>query len=174
MAKLIYIVSPYSHANDEVREENFRKVSKIAADLCASGIVALSPITYGHTLLSFQQMPDDWQFWKNFCLTLLEKCDGLLVVQMKGWDFSRGVHAEIEFAKRTGIKISWLRVYDDPLDADIDDDIYTVAEWKEAVELGAFKNWDGSGYWVKDGMKSSAEVFSSDPEDATHVVWYNK
>jgi hypothetical protein len=33
---------------------------------------------------------------------------------------------------------------------------------------------DGFGYWVKDGLKSFDDVFSTEQLDATHVVWYNK
>jgi hypothetical protein len=53
-------------------------------------------------------------------------------------------------------------------------DIFTVDEWREAVEDGDFCNYDGCGYWVKDGMESRDEVFSTPQLDATHVAWYNK
>jgi len=64
--------------------------------------------------------------------------------------------------------------YTKKLDQDWDDDIYTVEEWIQAVKDGCFCNFDGSGYWVKDGFKSNDEVFSTPQLDATHVVWYNK
>ena len=64
--------------------------------------------------------------------------------------------------------------YNKKLDQDWDDDIYTVEEWRQAVKDGCFCNFDGSGYWVKDGLKSSDEVFSTPKLDATHVVWHNK
>ena len=174
MAKLSYLASPYSHQDEHVRETNFSKVSAIAASLCASGEVVISPITYGHTLLTFRQMPSDWPFWQHFCLALLEKCDELIVAQMRGWEFSRGVAEEIKFAESNGIPIRWLRVYDQPLDPKLNDGVYTVTEWQESVANGYFTNFDGNGYWVRDGLRSSSEVFSSEPEDATHVVWYNK
>ena len=66
------------------------------------------------------------------------------------------------------------RNYYRQLDNKWDDDIYTVEEWNAAVESGMFTNWDGSGYWVKNDLKSDDEVFSTLQEDATHVVWYNK
>lgn len=53
-------------------------------------------------------------------------------------------------------------------------DIFTVEEWNQSVKDGWFNNYDGDGYWVKDNMQCSDEVFSSQPEDATHVAWYNK
>lgn len=106
--KLIYIGSPYSHPDPEVVEGNYKKVSRLAAKLCSEGNVAFSPITYGHTLLGFHEMPGDWEFWKSFCLSFLEKSDELLVYKMDGWENSRGLAAEIEFAESRGIKVTYL------------------------------------------------------------------
>lgn len=108
MDKLIYIGSPYSHPDDEVRHNNFRLVSDLAARLCSEGKVAFSPITYGHTLLDFKEMPSDWKFWQNFCLSFLVHADELLVYQMPGWDQSRGLADEIEFAKQHNITVTYL------------------------------------------------------------------
>ena len=110
--KLIYIASPYSHPDDNVREENFRIVSKLVAKLTSEGKFPISPITYGHTLLGFHEMPSDWQFWQDFCLTFLQHCEELWVYQMPGWDKSRGVAEEIEFAKKHQIKIKYIEYGD--------------------------------------------------------------
>lgn len=108
MNKVIYIASPYSHPNPNVIEENYRKVAELSAELCSQGMVVLSPIVYGHTLLGFKEMPNDWEFWTNFCLTLLNKSDELWVYQMEGWDKSRGVKGEIQYAIDMGIPIKYL------------------------------------------------------------------
>ena len=52
-------------------------------------------------------MPSDWEFWKNFCLSFLEKCDEIMVFKMEGWDKSRGVAEEIKFAEEKGIKVTY-------------------------------------------------------------------
>jgi hypothetical protein len=105
---IIYLASPYSNPDEKVREENYRIVSQKAAELVAEGKAVISPITYGHTLLSFKEMPGDWEFWKNFCIEILDKCDELYVYQMKGWEESKGVKEEIEFAKNKKIKITYI------------------------------------------------------------------
>lgn len=108
MEKLVYIGSPYSHPDKDVMEKNFRLVSTFAANLCAEGRVAFSPITYGHTLLGFREMPHTWEFWQNFCLSFLAQSDELMVYKMPGWENSRGLAEEIEFAKELGIKITYI------------------------------------------------------------------
>ena len=108
MEEIIYIGSPYSHPDRAMMEENYRRVSKLAADLCSQGKVAFSPITYGHTLLGFKEMPGTWEFWQNFCLSFLVKADKLLVYKMPGWESSKGLDAEISFARDHGIAIEYL------------------------------------------------------------------
>jgi hypothetical protein len=46
----------------------------------------------------------------DFCIVLLTKCDKLLVCNtISGWENSKGVAAEIEFAKQNGIKVEYLK-----------------------------------------------------------------
>ncbi len=105
---IIYLASPYTHQDQSVVEENFRKISRVAAKLVSEGHVAISPITYGHTLLDFKKMPSDWQFWQNFCSQILYKCDKLLVVRMEGREKSRGVKEEMCIARNHGIPIEYM------------------------------------------------------------------
>ena len=102
--------SPYSHPDEKVREENYLKVAKLVNKLILKGEVAISPIAYGHNLLSVgeDEMPGDWNFWKNFCLTLLDKCDEVYVYKIPGWDKSGGVREEIEYATDKGIRITYV------------------------------------------------------------------
>ena len=66
------------------------------------------------------------------------------------------------------------RKYDKAITKQTYGDLMTVEEWNQAVDEGWFITTDGSGYWVKDGKECDDEVFSSEPLDATHVMWYNK
>ena len=109
MSKLIFISPPYNHSDPAIVELNYYKVGKFATKLVSEGNVAISPIVYGHNLLKFQpDMPGDWKFWQNFCFTLLEKADEMIVYKMEGWDKSRGVSEEIEFAKQHNIPIKYV------------------------------------------------------------------
>lgn len=105
---LVYVASPYTHPDPAEVERRYLEVTKITADLVNGGMMAISPITYGHTLAAMAQMPGDWNFWMGFCLSLLNKCDKLLVVKMQGWEESKGVHAEIAYAREHGIEVEFM------------------------------------------------------------------
>ena len=109
-SSVIYIASPYSHEDKLVRNSRFEQIAKITAKLTANGIVAFSPIAYGHTLLNYEKLPTNWAFWQNFCLSFLQHCDELWVYQMDGWEQSKGIAEEIEFAKKKGITIKYVKV----------------------------------------------------------------
>lgn len=66
------------------------------------------------------------------------------------------------------------RNYKRKLDPYWDIDLYTVDEWERAVTDGNLNKHDGHGYWVKDGLKSVNDAFSTPKLDATHVVWYDR
>lgn len=106
--KLVYLASPYSNPDNEIREDNYIVVSNIAANMIANGDVVFSPISYGHNLLEFKDMPTDWEFWFNFCVTFLLKCDKLVVCKMRNWENSVGVKEEIEIAINNGIPVEYI------------------------------------------------------------------
>lgn len=68
-----------------------------------------------------------------------------------------------------------MRVYDKKLDLDPEfgAELIPVKDWYEYKNKCIF-NGDGSGYWVKDGMESSDEVFGTEQGEATRVAWYSK
>ena len=110
MKKIIYLASPYSNSDASIRIKNFHDISKFAAKLVKEGNIVFSPITYGHTLLSYEDLPTDYLFWVDFCLSFLVKCDELHVYMMPGWDKSVGVQDEISFARDHDIPIVYIHV----------------------------------------------------------------
>ena len=59
------------------------------------------------------------------------------------------------------------------------DDVYTIAEFKECVRTQAFIDYDGFGYPVRNSKADeSITIYPSEihkiPKDATHIVWYNR
>lgn len=59
-----------------------------------------------------------------------------------------------------------------------DNHVMTVEEFRESVEDGMFIDYDGFGYAARNGMSANDPIYPSEvdkiPEDATHIVWFNR
>jgi hypothetical protein len=106
---MIYLASPYSHPDPEVRQARHDAACRCAARLMAGGQVVFSPIAHSHAIAAF--LPPvlcmSWGFWKSQDFPLLEKADTLLVLRLDGWEQSVGVAAEIARARELGIPVRW-------------------------------------------------------------------
>lgn len=103
---LVYLATPYSHADDQVMHDRFVKACEIAAHLISSGIHVFSPIAHTHPIKVSGRLRDGgWEFWKRYDELMLSKCDILIVWKMDGWKESVGVTAEIEYARKIGLPI---------------------------------------------------------------------
>ena len=89
MSNLIFISSPYNHSDPNKIEENYNKVLKLVAKLTSEGHVVISPIVYGHIIVTHDKtIGSSWDYWKKFCVTFLRKCDELYVYCIPGWHIS--------------------------------------------------------------------------------------
>ena len=100
---LTYLATPYSHKDPRVRAERYRIVTRHAAKLMAAGEVVYSPITHGHAIVTLEELPLSWEFWKTQCDPFLEKMDRLIVLTQLGWMDSAGVTYEISVAIKRDI-----------------------------------------------------------------------
>jgi nucleoside 2-deoxyribosyltransferase len=104
---MIYLAGPYSHPELPVMEERYQKHMAYLAHLLKQGLVVFSPITSWHVVASQYTLPRDWPFWRNLDLTILGRCDKLIVLTIEGWDVSVGTRAEIAFAVEQNIPIEY-------------------------------------------------------------------
>lgn len=114
---MIYIASPYSADTKAKMNQNFTEVSIFTSKLVKRGLIAISPVTYGHILSQYEDLPDQFEFWKDFCNEILSKCELMVVYQLPGWETSTGVSAEIEYCNDNGIPIIY--TMNDPFHKDI-------------------------------------------------------
>lgn len=59
------------------------------------------------------------------------------------------------------------------------DDVYTIEEFKARVKSRQFIDYDGDGSPVKDNLADKGIWIHPSrldliPDDATHIVWYNR
>lgn len=108
MSKLIFISSPYNHSDPNKIIENYNKVLQLVSKLTKEGHVVISPIVYGHTIVTHTPIDTSWEFWRNFCVTFIRKCDELYVYCIPGWDRSGGVKEEMRIATDLNIPIKMI------------------------------------------------------------------
>ena len=107
-----YLASPYSHYHVKVRDRRFKDALKHTKVLLNKGLIIYSPIVNWHTIERRVGMnearyglPTDFKFWKRYNFEMLSFASALRVLTLPGWLESVGVKAEIQEAKRLGIKI---------------------------------------------------------------------
>lgn len=106
---IIYLASPYTHIQPEVREERYQlTMAAVAHHLPRERHAIFSPIVYCHEMAKQFNLPTDFLFWETFNFRMLSQCACLWVLQLPGWEESAGVQGEINFAKQLGMTIQYL------------------------------------------------------------------
>jgi len=99
----LYLCSPYSHPNPDVREARFESANKLAAELMQAGHIVFSPISHSHPIA--HHIPNsacDCDFWLRQDRAFMEWCDCVVINTIDGWQESKGVLQEIEWAEKIG------------------------------------------------------------------------
>lgn len=94
---LIYLASPYSHIDTNIRDARFHAVCRAAARFMAVGCLIFSPIAHTHPIAMAGQLPTDWEFWKAYDRAMLDAASHLWVLMLPGAMKSRGVLCEIQY-----------------------------------------------------------------------------
>ncbi len=102
---LIYLATPYSHPERNVRVARTLIANMVTAKLMRQGYLVFSPISHSHAMAEECELPGDWEFWERFDRRLLSCCTHLVVIKADGWYESVGVTAERAMAKEMGLPI---------------------------------------------------------------------
>ena len=107
--QICYLASPYWHANPAVRAARYQAALQTTRHLIVNGQVAYSPIVYTATLQEGTRHSPPMG-WYAFDLHFLQAADNLMILELPGWEMSRGVLLECAYARARGIPIirmSW-------------------------------------------------------------------
>ena len=104
---LVYLASPYTHPNAGVREDRFQAACQQTAAMICDGMHVFSPIVHSHPLAELG-LPSRWEDWEAYDRAMLERCSELVVLKLPGWRESRGVEAEIRWARKLGKPIRFI------------------------------------------------------------------
>lgn len=103
----IYLAGPYTHESGAVRMHRFEELTRKAGELMKDNQVVFSPITHGHTIARYCNVPTEFDWWQEQCLTMLEHSSKMIVLCLDGWRESKGVAAEIAHASDLSIPIEF-------------------------------------------------------------------
>lgn len=107
MVKRIYLASPYSHAEAEIRRLRMLAACKSAAQIMRGGDLVFSPVAHSHPVAGFG-LPPEWDYWRNWCLSFLENwATDFYILQIPGWKESIGVSAERQFAEAKKLPVTF-------------------------------------------------------------------
>ena len=103
----IYIASPYTHKLQEVVDRRFKAAEDFTAMCLMKGMHVYSPIVHCHELAAKYDLPHDFDYWGSYNRAMLCKASKMIVMRIDGWECSKGVQSEIEFAKQCGIEVEY-------------------------------------------------------------------
>lgn len=105
----IYLASPYSAPTAEQREDRFIHVCKKAAELMEYGHQVFCPIAHSHPIeVHGMEEIHDGAFWLKQDFAILKHVDAMYVYCMEGWEKSKGIAQEMEFAHAHGIPVMFM------------------------------------------------------------------
>lgn len=103
---MIYLASPYSSPDPLIMKTRFLIAEQVTAGMLANNMWVYSPIVHCHELATKFKLPTDFGFWQRYNREMLRHAETMAVLQIPGWKESKGVQAEIEFARLAGIELT--------------------------------------------------------------------
>jgi hypothetical protein len=104
---MIYLASPYNDWSKVVIQDRMEKIYSVIGRYTKEGIHVTTPL-FMHEVVTRHDIAGDYAFWERYCLNLLNRCDKMFVLRLKGWDTSRGVTAEIAFCAEHNIPVEYI------------------------------------------------------------------
>ena len=101
----VYLGSPYTDKSKLVQHNRYLQVSRVVADMLCHGVHVYSPIVHCHELAKRFRLPGDFQFWQDYNYAMLERSSAFHLLELTGWNDSKGLKAEIKFALEKAIPI---------------------------------------------------------------------
>jgi hypothetical protein len=105
----LYLASPYTHNSRFVRMWRYEAVRDFGAFLASNRFWFFGPIMHSYDMSQNHQLPHNFEFWRDWNHAMIDASQGVIVFQIDGWDTSRGVTDEVEYAKKIGKPVIYSR-----------------------------------------------------------------
>jgi len=138
--ELIYLACPFRHQDLSIQRWRCAAATYVTGELFKKGGYVFSPLTHNGFLGEvYEEITKE--HWMQFDLTVLGLCTKLVVLKLEGWQESKGVQREIEFAQNRGIIIEEMEA---PEEGKVDLFIHTPIPLllKKMTAFYAARDWD--------------------------------
>lgn len=105
--RLIYLSSPYSHEDRDMRHYRYRANMLTVAHYLHKGIYLFSPILHAHPIACYDDLGSADE-WLRFDCAVLDRCDEMWVLMLPGWEQSYGVNFEIRHCHVAGVRVYYI------------------------------------------------------------------
>lgn len=91
----IYLAQPYSHKDGQVQAARFKIAEYMFAHYSDLGEIIYAPIVSCHRVSQLYNLPTTADFWEKQNTAFLEKAEAIRVLEMPGWEKSKGLAYEM-------------------------------------------------------------------------------
>jgi len=110
---LIYLASPFTHENTNVEHHRFIQAEVITALILKNNFNVFSPIVHCYEIAKKFKLPSDFTFWAIYDEAMLKRCTHVVILDIEGWEISKGVANEKRLAEKYNIPIlRWSQIVD--------------------------------------------------------------
>jgi hypothetical protein len=106
-SELIYLSSPYSHEDIQVKHLRYRAALLTVAHYLHEGRYLYSPILHNHPVACYRDLATA-QEWLEYDYVIMDRCDRVWVLEIEGWNLSSGVRAEMYRAESLRKPVSFI------------------------------------------------------------------
>lgn len=103
---MIYLISPFWHEDERVRENRRMTAIRYTNSLIRKGISIFCPLKYSKENITSNHKQE--QYWLDFDIEIMRGADEVYVLKIDGWKESNGVALEIREAKKLKLPIKYI------------------------------------------------------------------
>lgn len=107
---MIYVACPYAHPSVKVREARVHIASQYSGHLLRHGLGVFCPLSYSSGIIAHNRDIAKEVDWYTLDLAFLHSCSNVHVLMLWGYQDSKGVELETDYANIVGIPLSYISI----------------------------------------------------------------